>query len=399
MKVNKVGIVLSGGGAKGAYQIGVWKALKKLKIKYDVVTGTSVGALNGLLFVQKDYRKAHKIWKNLNYNIIFDDISNLKNENAYKTYIKETVKKGGMNVNKLKELIDKVFDERKFYSSKIDYGIVVFNLSKLKAEMLSKSELTKDKIKDYVLASSTFFPFFKLKNIQGENYIDGGVYDNMPINLCAELGANKIIVIDMKAIGIKQKVKDKNLEIITIAPKNKIIPLLIFDKALSIKTMKFGYNDTMKKFGIYDGKIFTFKKNKISLYENVMKTMSFKILSFLSDRSKHQIFMPISKFALIDILENLGETFDLNQEKIYSIKRFNKELISKLNKDDDGMTQKIDKKVLAQSNSIKRKPYFIKYIIRIILSRNNKMIQVLAKNYPRDFLGAVYLYTLIYNKN
>ena len=45
--MGKKGVVLCGGGAKGAYQIGVWKALKKLNFNPDVVTGTSVGALNG----------------------------------------------------------------------------------------------------------------------------------------------------------------------------------------------------------------------------------------------------------------------------------------------------------------------------------------------------------------
>ena len=44
-------VVLSGGGAKGAYQIGVWRALRKLNIKYDIITGTSVGALNGAMMV------------------------------------------------------------------------------------------------------------------------------------------------------------------------------------------------------------------------------------------------------------------------------------------------------------------------------------------------------------
>ncbi len=51
----KRAIVLSGGGAKGAYQMGVWKAIKKLGISYDIVTGTSVGALNAALMVQKDF--------------------------------------------------------------------------------------------------------------------------------------------------------------------------------------------------------------------------------------------------------------------------------------------------------------------------------------------------------
>ena len=51
-------IVLSGGGSKGSYQIGVWKALRKLKIDYDIVTGTSVGALNATFMDQKKYQKA-----------------------------------------------------------------------------------------------------------------------------------------------------------------------------------------------------------------------------------------------------------------------------------------------------------------------------------------------------
>ena len=50
-------VVLSGGGSKGAYEMGVWKALRKLHISYDIVTGTSVGALNAAFMVQKDYLK------------------------------------------------------------------------------------------------------------------------------------------------------------------------------------------------------------------------------------------------------------------------------------------------------------------------------------------------------
>ena len=60
----KRAIVLSGGGSKGAYQIGVWKALRKLNISYDIVTGTSVGALNSILLVQKSYLKALWLWYN-----------------------------------------------------------------------------------------------------------------------------------------------------------------------------------------------------------------------------------------------------------------------------------------------------------------------------------------------
>ena len=70
----KRAIVLSGGGSKGAYQIGVWKALRKMKIKYDIVTGTSIGSVNGIMMVQKEYHKAKYLWDNISY----DDIFNVK---------------------------------------------------------------------------------------------------------------------------------------------------------------------------------------------------------------------------------------------------------------------------------------------------------------------------------
>ena len=68
----KRAIVLSGGGAKGAYQIGVWKALRKLKIDYSIVTGTSVGALNGAFLVQKDYYKAVHMWYHMSFSHVFE---------------------------------------------------------------------------------------------------------------------------------------------------------------------------------------------------------------------------------------------------------------------------------------------------------------------------------------
>ena len=67
----KRAIVLSGGGSKGAYQIGVWKALRKMKIKYDIVTGTSIGSVNGIMMVQKEYHKAKYLWDNNFLSIFF----------------------------------------------------------------------------------------------------------------------------------------------------------------------------------------------------------------------------------------------------------------------------------------------------------------------------------------
>lgn len=70
--MKRIGLVLDGGGGKGAYQIGVWKAMRETGVdKYiTAVSGASVGGLNAALFVQGDYEKAERIWTK--------DIENIK---------------------------------------------------------------------------------------------------------------------------------------------------------------------------------------------------------------------------------------------------------------------------------------------------------------------------------
>ena len=64
--MSKLGIVFAGGGGKGSYQIGVWRGLKLLGIedKVSAISGTSIGALNGVLFLQKDYEIGEEVWLN-----------------------------------------------------------------------------------------------------------------------------------------------------------------------------------------------------------------------------------------------------------------------------------------------------------------------------------------------
>ena len=66
------GLVLEGGGAKGAYQIGAWKALKEAGVKINAVAGTSVGALNGALICMDELEMAQQMWSNLTYSQVMD---------------------------------------------------------------------------------------------------------------------------------------------------------------------------------------------------------------------------------------------------------------------------------------------------------------------------------------
>ena len=70
----KTAVVLAGGGSRGAYQIGVWRAMKELGISWDIVTGASVGALNGALMVQGDYDVAQSLWENITSKEVMRDV-------------------------------------------------------------------------------------------------------------------------------------------------------------------------------------------------------------------------------------------------------------------------------------------------------------------------------------
>ena len=58
-------IALEGGGARGAYEIGAWKAWRRTGIKYNAVSGTSVGALNGALMAMRDLPRAETAWNDM----------------------------------------------------------------------------------------------------------------------------------------------------------------------------------------------------------------------------------------------------------------------------------------------------------------------------------------------
>ena len=79
----KVAIVLGGGGSKGAYQVGAWRALRELGIKYDMVTGTSIGALNGALMVLGDYEKALGLWREIDIDKVVLNGLNLRTDLQY----------------------------------------------------------------------------------------------------------------------------------------------------------------------------------------------------------------------------------------------------------------------------------------------------------------------------
>ncbi len=398
--MQKVGLVLSGGGALGAYEVGVWKALKKKHIKFDLVTGTSVGALNAIMVVQNDFKKCMHIWKNISFNNIYQDSiqENIKLKDLYKKYTKEFILNKGMDTTQLEKLLRKVYDAPKFYSSKIDYGIVSFNLTTLKPTLLKKIDIPPDQLIDYAIASAACFPAFKAKIINDQKYIDGGYYDNLPINLAIDMGAQKIIAVDLKALGIKRKPKNFSGEIVTIKPNNKLMNMLEFNSEKSIRAINLGYNDTLKKLNFLDGCKFTYKKNHLLKNYNKHINQYKKILDkFYLKKAKYNIsefiIKKYNKFfdakknikEFNNVVEDCGNLFNLRDDKIYSIKKFNKLLISEFNKIED-----VNIKLAMDLKKVNKKR-IVKAIFLLLDNTNKTQIITLSNLFTNELFMAIYL--------
>lgn len=257
--MKEYGLVLAGGGARGGYEIGVWRALRELGIPIKAIAGTSVGALNGAIMVQDDFEKACDMWTSLSLENVIKVEEEIADENEKKTKfsgllgaIGSAISSRGLDVTPLKELMKEVIDEDKIRKSKIDFGIVTFSLTDFKAISLFKEDIPEGQLADYLLASSCF-PAFKPHEIENKKYIDGGVYDNIPISLMLQKKIKDIIVVDILGPGVTRRVDKKGLNIIEIKASDDLGGTLDFDGEKSKINMELGYYDTLKAFGKLKG--------------------------------------------------------------------------------------------------------------------------------------------------
>lgn len=255
------GIVLEGGGARGAYQIGAWKALKEAGIQIKGIAGASVGALNGALMCMDDYEKAEDIWKNITYSRIMDVDDglmeqirgmNLKKrgldlkvmaEQAFKV-----LKDGGFDVAPLKALIEDAADEDRIRASERELYVTTFSVDDLKAQVIDVKSLPEGEISNALLASA-YFPAFKNEKLSGRRYIDGGGFNNVPVNVLLERDYRDIIVIRIYGLGFDtEKVVEipEGVTVGHIAPRQDLGGILEFDGKRARKNMQLGYMDAKR---------------------------------------------------------------------------------------------------------------------------------------------------------
>jgi len=316
-----VGLALEGGGAKGAYQIGAYVALKKYLKKIDMIVGTSIGSLNAALLVQGDVKKAIDIWLSVDASVFGIDIDvindlkkdfNLKNIKSGLKEVTKILKNNGIDTSALKKLIDENIDEDRVRNSKIKFGLVTVRLSDLKPLELTIDDIPKGKLNEYLLASC-YLPIFKNeKIIDNKYYLDGGFYNNLPVSILENNGCDQIYAIRLKSLG---RVKKYHSDIIEIKPNKSTGPVILFDKNNVQNNITMGYLDTLKVLDKVLGKTYYFKKKKFYFVNvNVVdkKTLDVIKLKFKTDDYRKILYLAIEEILFYNKMEFL-KVYEINK--------------------------------------------------------------------------------------
>ena len=358
------GLVLEGGGAKGAYQIGAWKALKEANIRIKGIAGTSVGALNGALICMGDLEKAESLWENISYSQIMsvddkimEDIFKQKkiSRDALKDMM-DYISDGGVDITPLKELIAECVDEEKIQNSPMDLYIHTFSVDEMRELNVDLKEIEPELIKDFLLASSYIFPIFKSEKLHGKTYIDGGAINNVPVDTLIEKEYKDIIIVRIFGIGREKKVKiPEDTTIYTIAPTVSLGSILDFNPKRSKMHLKRGYFDTMRVLYGLAGKIYYIdEQEKECYYLSQLTELSQDIYVYLADvyklevqesravRNLTEVILPVIaeemklskdwsyKELYLSILEATAKICRIQKYKIYTLQELQDKVREKL---------------------------------------------------------------------
>jgi NTE family protein len=211
IKRPKIGLVLSGGGAKGFAHIGVLKVLEEAGIKIDYIGGTSMGSVIGGLYASGyNASQIDSIFKKTNFDELINDYIPRSSKNFYgkkndelyaivlpfsnfRIGIPEALSKGMYNYNLLSSLTRNVRHVRDFNKLPTPFLCIGTNIETGEEVLLNKGNLVQA-----MMASAAFPSLFTPVEIDGNLLVDGGVVNNYPIKEVRNLGADIIIGVDVQ---------------------------------------------------------------------------------------------------------------------------------------------------------------------------------------------------------
>jgi len=308
-----IGLALEGGGIKGAYHVGAYFALKKCNIKFNCICGTSIGAFNAAMLASKKDKELLKLWqtfdaaktfgleedfkelmtsKKLNFKLIGSSLKTIKTILATK----------GIVTDKLRELLETNIDEKKLRESNINFGCTAIRAKDLKPIRVYTKDIPKGKVEEYIMASC-YLPIFKAEKIIDDNYyIDGGIYDNLPISMLVEDGCEEIYAIRLNSMGLIQKVNDHMINITYIAPKRPLGSILELNNDITRENILMGFYDTLRVIKKYDGYHYVFESKSEAYYKKIIRKIPDRELkrvkNFFSAKTNKELVIKSIEYIL-----------------------------------------------------------------------------------------------------
>ena len=252
VKKEKLALVFSGGGSRGAYEMGVWRALRELGMEPEIVTGTSIGAMNAALVAQGTFKTGCELWETMETKMVFD--------------YEHVIENKGVKFTGIKDLLDGKLVEEDIRKSPVDFGIVTVKFPSMEPVHLWKEEIPEGKLMDYIFASCSCFPVVAPYEIDGEKYLDGGFADYIPIRQALEKKADRIVAVDLDGYGktVEADVAEAGDRLTMIESHWDLGNFAVFEPSKAKRLMRLGYLDAMRTFGVFDGRRYAFIKGEVN---------------------------------------------------------------------------------------------------------------------------------------
>ena len=214
----------------------------------QIITGTSVGSLNGAMFVLDLYETARDMWLTIRSKDVMELPEDNADLSALHSFLRRVVKAGGMDVSPLEEIVERVLDEDALRKAEIRFGLVTVEQRGLKPRELPLEQIPEGRVKDYLMASAACFPALQARDIDGVKFLDGGYSDNMPTGLAKDMGAEELVCVDLEGVGITRP-NLTGLPTTMIRSYWELGDILHFDPDTARRNMELGYYDTLRAFG------------------------------------------------------------------------------------------------------------------------------------------------------
>ena len=260
----KIGLVFSGGGGKGAYEIGVWRALEEYGVAANIgaIAGTSVGALNGALFAQGNLHHAEEIWKSISPDAILTPhdlwiyLERLASFTSTLPHLAKIIEmwfrshlsnQGGLSQAGLSTLIQNHVDLQRIRAFPGPVYAVAYNVTRNRLDYFDlRNADTLERLESQLLASASIPLVFGKTYVDGCLYLDGGIPiigDNTPVKALYETGIRTIVVVHLSQEPPIDRSLYPDCHIIEIMPQNDLGSTLNFNADQAKLNMQRGYKD------------------------------------------------------------------------------------------------------------------------------------------------------------